>query len=62
MKDMILTLSIISLFGLILKQELEEDSAYKKGIKQGYSDGYKKARLLYECDHDKAECEILNEE
>lgn len=34
---------------------MRENEPYKKGWKQGYHD----ARLIYECDHDNTECEIL---
>ena len=26
-----------------------------------YENGYKKAKLIYQCDHDKAECELLKD-
>lgn len=29
---------------------------------EGYNKGYHDARTLYECDHDRTECEILKEE
>ncbi len=29
--------------------------------KQSYKSGYHDARLIYECDHDRSECEMLNE-
>lgn len=45
-------------FGLFTGLGMSKDTAYK----QGYSKGYHDARILYECEHDNAECEILKEE
>lgn len=49
---------VLSVSGLILKA-MSEPSDKKSDYDKGYDEGYRKAKLIYECDHDRVECEIL---
>lgn len=44
---------------LILEVE-NSKSEYNRGHDVGYEKGYHEAKLIYECDHDRSECEILS--
>lgn len=34
---------------------------YGNGYNKGYKLGYNDSKLIYECDHDRAECEIIKD-
>jgi hypothetical protein len=38
---------------------VEMNETYR--VKVAYDTGYRDARKIYECDHDRTECEMLNE-
>jgi hypothetical protein len=48
---------VMLLVGLTGGFELGEQSGYNSGE----IDGYRRAKSIYECDHDRSECEMLNE-
>lgn len=57
MREFVIVLLSIALIGTIAKKEMDSGKLYKKA----YSSGYKRAKLLYECDHDRTECELIKD-
>lgn len=49
----ILIATVFMTFGLFIGIESGKDI--------GYRNGYRKAMMIYECGHDRSECEMLNE-
>ena len=45
---------------LLILEVSNSKTEYKRGHDSGYKKGYHDAKLIYECEHDQTECEILS--
>lgn len=62
MKTMFLPITLCGMLfilfvGCVVIYFKEEKSTYRLG----YESGYKDAKIIYECDHDRSECEIIKD-
>lgn len=55
-------IAILLCLQVFLNAEAFKDITESKNKETGeYQQGYKDAKLIYECDHDRTECEILKD-